>query len=318
MSELRYEPNPSAVAVHNSDRQVKCVSGPVGSGKTSVACWEFLMRCIDSPVPLRGVVMRESYRELHDSTRQTFEEWFENLEGYHYREKDEVATILLTGTDGETRQHELYFRACRRQSDASKFLSTEFGFIWLEEVVPAYSNKGVMGQGLPKGVFDVALMRLRQKGVRRPLVLLTCNPPPTRHWVYEDFFKQTPDTLAKKNYALFRQPAYENKHNLRDNYYEDLEERLSPDLARRFVRGEVVTVYDGVRVFPECKDDWHIKDVVDPSPDLPLTLGQDYGLRPATLITQIVPGGQWRWLKEVQLFNTGIRRFVDFLIPVLK
>jgi len=317
-NKLEYFANPSAVPVHQSLARVKAIVGPVGSGKTSVACWEFLMRAIDSPVPLRACVMRESYRELHDSTRQTFEEWFSDLEGYSYRESDEVAQIALTGADGVQRTHELFFRACRRERDATKLLSTEFGFIWLEEVVPAFSAKGVMGQGLPKGVFDIAQMRLRQRGVPRLTILVTFNPPSPRHWTYKEFYQQMPSDLERKGFALFRQPPKENAAHLPDDYYERLEEALPPDMVRRMIYGEVVTVYEGERVYPECKDGWHVVDHVEPVPGIPLICGQDYGLTPVMLVTQIAPGGQWRWLREIQLWNSGIRRFAEFVIPILK
>jgi hypothetical protein len=319
MSEvLQYHPIPSAVRVHRSTARVKAICGPVGSGKTSVACWEFLMRAIDAPVALRGCVIRESYRELHDSTRQTFEEWFENLEGYYYKESDEMAQVALTGPNGVQYTHELFFRACRRERDASKLLSTEFGFVWLEEVVPAFSARGVMGQGLPRGVFDVAQMRMRQKGVKRLTLLVTFNPPSPRHWTYKEFFQTTPADMQRKSYALFRQPPRENAQNLPQGYYELLEETLPPDLARRMINGEVVTTYEGERVFPECRDGWHVVDHVEPLPNLPLICGQDYGLTPVMLITQITPGGQWRWLREIQLWNAGIRRFVEFAVPIIK
>jgi hypothetical protein len=319
---IEYHPNPSAQKIHNSRAKVKCIIGPVGSGKTSVACWEFVLMCLASDVPIRGVVIRESYRELQDSTRKTFFEWLDDIA--EYREKDETAILTLPAktpnADGSRRslRHELLFRACRKESDASKFLSTEFAFGWLEEVVPAYTKKGVMGQGLPKGVFDICQMRIRQKGAPYLQIVLTANSPNTRHWTYQTFFQMTPEEAERKRYALFRQPARENEANLPKHYYDDLLETLSDDMARRFVLGEVVPIYDGVRVFPECQDNWHIVDYVPPLMDVPLTLGQDYGLTPCTLVTQIVPGGQWRWLRELQAWNTGMRRYMEFLVPLLK
>ena len=130
VEQVRYDPNASALIVHNAAEKIKAICGPVGSGKTSVACWEFWFLCYESTVPIRGLVLRSSYRELQDSTRKTFEEWF----GFccHYREADEQAVITLTGRDGKTRKHTLDFRACKREAEASKFLSTEYSFIWLE------------------------------------------------------------------------------------------------------------------------------------------------------------------------------------------
>src|SRR5262245_6535473 len=144
---INYTPNDSAIAIHEHGSKIKAVCGPVGSGKTSVGCWEFWLLCWESTIPLRGVVIRSSYRELHDSTRKTVDEWFGKI--MTYREKDEEATITFPGRDGVVRSHTLLFRACKREAEASKFLSTEYAFIWLEEVVPAFTSTkvgGVMGQ----------------------------------------------------------------------------------------------------------------------------------------------------------------------------
>ena len=318
-SKIKYKPNPSAMKIHDSPAKIKAVCGPVGSGKTSIACWEFWLLCWESQIPIRGIVIRSSYRELHDSTRHTIEEWFGSI--LEYKEKDEEATITFTGRDGVVRSHVLAFRACKREAEASKFLSTEYAFIWLEEVVPAYiSTKrgGVMGQGLPKGVFDVAKMRLRQTHAHRLEIFLTFNPPPTRHWVYKEFFQASPADFERKKYALFRQPPGENKENLPENYYEDLLETLSPDLARRFVGGEATSVYEGERVFPECIDGVHVVDTLEPAPGVPLTLGSDYGLSPCVCVTQLLPGGRWLVLGELQVFNKGMRAFLEYLGPFLQ
>jgi len=319
-TQVTYNPNHSAIAIHDSGARVKAVCGPVGSGKTSIACWEFWLLCWEAPVSIRGVVIRSSYRELHDSTRHTFAEWFEPF-NLNWREADQEAFITLKGKDGVTRTHSLAFRACKREAEASKFLSTEYAFIWLEEVVPAYTSTklgGVMGQGLPKGVFHTAQMRMRQKGAPRLEIFLTFNPPSTRHWTYKEFFQATPEDFARKSYALFRQPPGENAANLPTNYYESLLESLSPDMARRFVGGEVTTIYEGERVYPECQENVHIVDEIDPVAGVPLTLGSDYGLSPCVVVTQILPGGQWLILGELQLFNKGMRGFLEYLGPYLQ
>jgi hypothetical protein len=313
---VTYAPLPTAEAVHNSSAPVKAVCGPVGSGKSLIACWDFFFLCYESKVPIRGVVIREAYRELRDSTRATWMEWFRPITVY--RERDEIAHITFQGKDGKTRTHELHFRSCRRPEEASKFLSTEFGFIWLEEVCPAFSlSGGVVGGGLDRGIFEIALMRVRQKGAPRHQIILTFNPPTTRHWAYELFFRPSPADLEKKGYKLWRIDRTENEANLPPGYYDRLRGTLSPDLYRRFVEGQVTTIYPGERVFPECIDDHHIVDALEPVAKVPLVLGFDYGLRPCALITQITPAGQWRWLKELQVFNAGVETLIEYLVPLL-
>lgn len=313
---INYTPHASAWMIHQSRAQVKAVCGPVGCGKSTMAIWDFFFLCKESKVPIRGCVIRESYRELADSTRKTFEEWFGPICSYH--ESSETARLTFPGDDGVIRTHELMFRSCRKAEEASKFLSTEFAFIWLEEPVPAYSNSGVMGGGLDIELFKLVLMRVRQKDAPRYEVILTFNPPTSRHWVYNEFFKRDLQELAKMDYSLFRVPRIENEKNLRAGYYDQLLNVLSPDLAKRFVEGEIVTVYPGEAVYKEARESWHIAEDVPYVEGVPLVLGFDAGRTPCCLITQILPSGQWRWLAEIQLLDASMDQLADTLGPFIR
>lgn len=312
-----YEPNPSSIPFHESPATVKAICGPVGSGKTSATCWELFFLCQESTVPVRALILRESYRQLHDSTRKTWEWWFGSAS--QYLKQDELIRLTIPNVYGDVLTHEIHFRHARRVEDASQFLSTEYGFIWLEECVPAFErDKGVIGGGLPKGVFDIAQMRQRQPGLHRLELVCTFNPPSKYHWTFDTFFKPSPEELARKGYALFRQPAKENEANLPVGYYDALEERLDPDLMRRFVLGEVVTMYPGERVFPAFYEQVHFRADLTPAKDVPLVIGFDFGLTPVALICQVLPNGCLRVYREVQMMNAGIERLIDVLKGVLR
>jgi len=312
-----YTPLASAKDFHECPRQVKAICGPVGSGKSTIACVEFFLLCQEATVPIRGLVMRESYRQLHDSTRKTWDEWFGPIS--QYLKSEETMKLTMPGADGIVRTHELHFRHGRREEEASQFMSTEYAFIWLEEVVPAFQvGNNVIGAGLPKGVFDVAMMRQRQKGAHRLHVICTFNPPNKHHWTYREFFAHTPAEMEARDYALFRQPAYENKKNLPPRYYEKLLSRLSKEMADRFVRGDVVTVYPGESVYPECSEQVHIVDELEPQSGFPLIIGFDFGLTPVALIGQNLTGGKVRFFREVQLWNAGVMKLAEELSRVLK
>jgi len=290
--------------------------GPVGSGKSSAAAWEFIFQCLESPVPVRGVVVRESYRELMDSTKATFMEWFSDIA--EWREQDKIAVVTLPGPHGKPLKHQLFFRSAQRPEDVQKFMSTEFSFAWLEEVVPAYQQSGTMGAGLPKEVFTMVNMRLRQKGAHRFTIVLTFNPPTPSHWAYSEFIEPSKEDLEHRGYCVVWQPPRENEKNLREGYYDNIKKRLDADQARRFVEGEVVAFWPGERVYPEFRDHWNVIDgLIDPIPGVDLVLGWDYGLTPATLITQITPEGQWRCLRELQSFNSAIDSHSDYLRSML-
>lgn len=309
---INYTALESARAFHESDARVKAAWGPVGSGKSSAACLEFFFQCSESPIPVRGIVVRSSYRELHDTTRQTFAEWFGPI--MTYRERDETAVITI----GKL-QHELLFRSIQKPEDTSKLLSLEVSFAWMEECVPAFMTNGIMGAGLPKGVMDILLMRLRQKGAHRYTLILTANAPSKSHWFYKYLIAPSTETLEKKGWASFFQPPGENNANLPAGYYDELRSHLDPDLVRRFIEGEVLTAYDGEAVFPECSEKLHVVDgPIKPVPYVGLAIGTDWGnVVSASIITQLTPMGRWLVLREVISQNTAADQHIEELKAVI-
>lgn len=307
-----YTPTSSAKLFHDSDRRIKVLWGPIGSGKSSAADWEFILQGLESRVPLRGIVVRSTYRELIDTSKQTFFEWFGDISRWDTR--NETAIVKLPHGDpeerakGKTLEHQLLFRALQRPEDTSKLLSLEIAFAFLEECVPAYATNGVMGQGLAKGVYEIASSRLRQAGAPRYTIVMTANPPAPSHWLYKTFLSAKDEKLVRMNACVVFQPPGENKPNLPKNYYEILRESLDPDMVRRFIDGEIIQAYDGQIVFPEARDHVHIIDKeIKPDPDRALILGFDWGSASATAttITQITATGQWQILRELISPNMG-------------
>ena len=72
-----YRPLPTIERFHRSPAQIRCIVGPVGSGKTSGAAWEifdYLPEFLFKQYQITGtrwVVVRNSYRELQDTTMRT-------------------------------------------------------------------------------------------------------------------------------------------------------------------------------------------------------------------------------------------------------
>ena len=315
-NEKQYRPHSSVVPFHESNAEVKALCGPVGSGKSSAACVEMFFLFRESTIPLRALVLRESYRQLHDSTRKTWDFWFGGCS--QYIKSEETVRVTLPGIDGVERTHEIHFRHARRADEVSNFLSTEYALIWLEEPVPAFdAAQGLVGGGLPEGVFTIVTQRLRQPGAHRRHVLLTFNPPNTHHWIYKTFFKPSSEDLQRLDYALFRQPAFENADHLPPRYYDKMLERLSPEMADRFVRGLPVTIYPGVRVFSEFQELLHLGEALMPNRGLPLVIAFDFGLTPVALIGQVHPAGRVEVYREVQLWNAGVQKLGEELTRVL-
>jgi hypothetical protein len=182
---------------------------------------------------------------------------------------------MLRTPDG--RLHEVLFRHGQTAQDASLFLSTEYGFIGLEEVAPAYlpGKDQTVSPGISEEVFNMAYSRLRQEGLPSPEIALTSNPPSRLHWSS----KRIIDATADEKHGVLRfdipggppvtwehwfTPISENKQNLRPGYYEELTATWPRILVRRFVEGERVDVFVGIPRFDLDKLDQMSRRAIEP------------------------------------------------------
>ncbi len=317
---IEYNPLPSAVKFHEARTRVKVAWGPLGSGKTSLGLWEFVLSCLESNIPLDGMVIRSSYRELRDNTLKTFTRWFGDVSTW--REGDSLAILRLPAANGSaTLEHVLRFRSLERPDDAKKVQGFEGSFVMLDEVSPTFSSTGRASEGIPLEVVEYTNARMRhmyqgQEAARYTQVILS-NPPQPEHWLNKHFLSKPTEDLARRKggVSVHFIPRRENESNLPHDYYAILCDAFhDPDLVRRLVDGEIVATYTGVAVFPEAKQHIHItNEPLKPVQGIPLVLGFDYGLTPSTLITQITPTGQWRWLSEVHTFNGAFDSHLEML-----
>ena len=220
MSSVAYRAPPTLARFLRSNAFVRCVVGPVGSGKSSAACVELVRRAAeqaagpDNVRRSRFAVIRNTYRELKDTTRKTFEQWVPSAVG-RWHEQDFTFTVDQPLKDG-TRMHcEVLFRALDRPEHVKKLLSLE--------LTGAYVNEA---RQVPKAILDVLCSRVgrypskAQGGATWFGVWMDTNPWHTAHWGYKLFSKALPE-----GYELYEQPSglgphAENLENLPAGYYE--------------------------------------------------------------------------------------------------
>ncbi len=200
-----------------SDAFVRVVHGPVGSGKSSACVLEILRRATEQAPNRKGhrltrfAVVRNTYRELEDTTRKTFEQWLGTLGTW--REKDFAFEISQPLEDGTRIEAEVLFRALDRPQDIKKLLSLE--------ITGAYVNEL---RELPKAILDGLQMRVGRYpmkadgGATWSGVWADTNPWPQTS-EYAELFAQMPE-----GFAIFRQPSglgpdAENIENLPAGYY---------------------------------------------------------------------------------------------------
>lgn len=220
MASVSYRAPPTLARFLRSRAFVRAVVGPVGSGKSSACCLEIIRRASEQAAGPDGVrrtrfaVIRNTYRELKDTTRKTFEQWVPAELG-RWHEQDFTFTVQQPLADGTHIHCEVLFRALDRPEHVKKLLSLE--------LTGAYINEA---RQVPKAILDVLGSRVGrypskiQGGATWYGIWMDTNPWHTGHWGYKLFSKDRP-----AEYELFEQPGgreshAENLENLPPGYYE--------------------------------------------------------------------------------------------------
>lgn len=256
--EINYFAGPVATEAHESPAVVKLAWGPLGTAKTTWGCWRIFFKAMiaaEGGYSLRAICVRDTYRNLADSTLRTFLFWFPDAKdvtdgpslGYTAQSQPVNYKIYVGG-----RYHDVSFRHGQTEQDASMFLSTEYDVIFLEEIAPAYlPGEKKVSPGIAEGVFDMALARLTREVNRAaaigPELIMTCNSPPLTHWASKRVIDKTPEYLKMLNWAHWMFPISDNAHNLRPDYYSSLEMAWEgrETLIKRFLKGERIVVFIG-------------------------------------------------------------------------
>lgn len=249
-------------------------------------------------VGLKALFLRDTFRNLTDTTQKTLEEWLGPL-GTFVRNQSVTDFVMELGGQ----KHIILLRHGQTAQDASSFLSSDYGLIFLEEAAPAFTPTGLISPGIAEEVFDLAFTRLIQKGIDHPELVITCNPPTPQHWVNRRILVLPPDELTERGWAHFFFPREENEKNLRAGYYDELRKSLKgkDHILRRFVEGEVVSIYPGLPVFArDFRQSIHVVDDLRPVEGRPIIFGFDAGLTPACVWLQIDAFGRLLVLYELQ------------------
>ena len=161
--------------------------GPVGSGKSVGCCFALYdgLRAFDAAgLPSRWVVVRNTYRELEDTTLRTWRDWFP---GGDFLQRNMTHTLTFN------QKHEVMFRALDRPQDIGKLLSLEISGAWLNEV-----------REIPKAIYDMVQTRIGRYPKRAMYgdkvppfsLLMDSNPMDDFHWYYRLAEEQKPPNAS--------------------------------------------------------------------------------------------------------------------------
>ena len=313
-TDIVYNPTPTARLMHQDTSFCRALMGPVGSGKSVACCWEVWMKAHAQEPAEDGIrysrwaVVRNTYRELQDTTIKTWFAWFDEADGKYNATQHQSVIYTHKLQDGTSMHMEILFRALDHQKDVKKLLSLELTGAWVNEA-----------REIRHDVFAALTARVGRypAGKRgRPTwkgVLIDTNPPDSDHWFVNAFAPGTP------KYKLFRQPSAlsadaENLSNLEPDYYENLMAGKTDAWLKVYVHGEYGFLSDDAPVYPEFNTAIHtLPDSADLIPSTTVYIGIDFGLTPAAVFAFQGLEEQWVFFHEIVSFNMGAMRFGEVM-----
>ena len=314
------EPTPSRF--HASDAFYRGLMGPVRSGKSTALCMEIMRRIreqepgIDGYRRSRFAIVRNTYRELEDTTLKPWLMWFDQdyFGKFNYRN-------MVHNIEFDDVKAEVLFRALDRPQDVAKLLSMELTGAWVNEA-----------REVPKAIIDVLGDRVGQYppkkhgGCTWRGVIMDTNPPDNDHWWYDcaeidtpvgwEFFRQ-PGAVRLIDGKWFGNPAAENVDNLEEgiDYYLTRIHGKKLSYVKVYYGGNYGYVQDGKPVHPEYVDGTHCAaTILHPVPSRLITVGLDFGLTPAAAFMQKQASGQWIVFDEITTEHLGTKTFGERLL----
>ncbi len=325
---------PTLSRFHKSDARVRIIQGPMGSGKTSAGCVEGFRRiCQQKPDAqgvrrTRGLVIRNTYGDLRETTIPSWNEWFEPM---GLPEVSKVAPyrqdLNFQLPDQTVVQATVIFLALDTPQDVRKLRSYNVTWVFVDEVkeVPLLVLEFAFGrcgrfppkhQGGPSWYGLWGVTNAMEEG--HYLYEMQEKPSAKREgWV---FFKQPP-AVIKEGKRWVVNPAAENLENHTRDYYHDQLNVSNETYIRVNLANQYGACVDGKKVIEAYDDDRHCS----PTPmrfmqGRPVWIGLDFGLTPAAVFGQR-SGNFWYWLQELVTevdIRQGAEEFARILRPELE
>ena len=305
-----------------SDKRMRVLMGPVGSGKSVTSSFEIVRRAGMQEPNAQGVrktraaIVRETARQLQDTTIKTFLDWFPPGQCGEYMRT--TKTYFFKVADVEC---EIMFRALDDADDVANLNSLELTFAWFNECRDIHPD-----------IVDAMSKRIgrfpssKDGGPTWFGMWGDTNPPTMDTWWYYQMEKLNPKDGVSFNdngWDVFKQPSgrsqfAENIDNLPEGYYDT--QGRSEEYIRVYIDGEYGLSSAGTPVYKYFRPDYHmgggtLRPIINGM--RPVVIGMDLGLTPAAVIGQQDPRGRVLIYDEAVSFDMGIQRFVRTILKPL-
>lgn len=319
---IDYTPHATGEKFMLSDARMRVVMGCVGSGKSVTCSFEIVRRASQQAPDASGkrrtrwAVVRETARQLQDTTIKTFLDWFPPGDCGDFMRTTKTYFFKVGDVEAE-----IMFRALDDADDVANLNSLELTGAWFNEcrdiapeIVDAMSKR--VGRFPSK----------KDGGPTWYGMWGDTNPPTMDTWWYYQMEHLDPkDGVSPNNngWEVFKQPSgrspnAENIENLPEGYY-DIQGR-SDEYVRVYIDGEYGLSLAGTPIYKQFQPSFHVaKSTLRPiSGGLrPVVIGMDLGLCPSAVIGQQDARGRMLVMAELASFDMGVQRFTRTVLKPL-
>jgi len=325
--DVKYTATPTGGKFMQSNKSVRLIKGPVGSGKSVVCIMEIFRRCAEMPKCKDGfrrsrwAIIRNTSQQLRDTTLKTWFNWFPDGVAGSWRVSDKVFTINV----GDIRA-EILFLPLDTPDDQRKLLSLELTGVFVNEAREVHPELIIAARSrMPR--YPSKSMLPIDPATGKPVnywsgLIMDTNPPSEDSWLYEQF-----EVIKPEGWELFSQPSglsplAENRDNLGATYYEDMMAGATEDFIRVHVHGEYGRSLVGRPVYEKSfVREYHVA----PSTlkhieydQYPIIIGMDFGRTPAAVFLQRDARGRVLVLDAIYVENIGLQGFLrEHVKPLL-
>ena len=322
---IRYSPQgPVLKRFHESSHYMRCIVGPLGSGKTQASIVEILRRIMTQPVSKDGVrksrwlAVRNTLPDLESTTIKDFKEIVTEGMGLGtWKHSSPVTCSIETyDTRGIPVRAEILFRSFDVLTDEKKARGMQLTGAWLNEL-----------KELHKLNVDMVMARVGRypSKLECPNGWYGCiadsNAPDADHWLGKFMLEEKPE-----NWWIGRQPGAvtrvdgrwvvnqlaENIRNLPDKYYDNQRQGKSENWIRANLGNELVYVTDGRPVHPAFNEAVHVQHC-GAHPGQTIYIGLDWGRTPAAAFCCLNADGTWSVIDELVTENMSAYTFGGIL-----
>lgn len=300
-----YADCPTLERFSNDWKRTVGVMGPFGSGK-STACVMKLIEAAQNQPPMgdgirraRYAVIRNTYRQLEDTTMRTLFDWLPpDLFGTYIKSEHRYIVDKLE-PDLEI---EFVFRALDRPEHISNLLSAEYTGAWVNEAreVP-WEIIRVLGRRVGR------YPKRDDGGCWWYGIILDTNPPDSDSDWYGFFEERKPASASMYKQPGGLSPLAENLTHLTPDYYSSMADDMTDEELKVYRDGEYGFITSGKPVYAEYSDSVHCREFKLSTQTI--IRGWDFGLTPACVFVYVDPFGRLRAIDELYSPRAGIQRF---------